>query len=123
MDKDIEAFFTTPATGAFLKEIEQKYGLLPKKDKSIGNKASPYLLTSYVIDETCAVVVTAKENREGYWEFTGAIDNETVITGTVYGGRARAARYIKFIRNGILSRRLKGKVNPQAKKERASVDE
>lgn len=97
------------------KEAE-KYGLLPKKDKAIGNKSSQFLLTSYAIDDTCAVVVTAKENREGYWEFTGSIDNETVITGTVFGGRARARTYIKFIRNGILSRRLKGKVNPQKAK-------
>lgn len=31
MNKDIEAFFTTPATGAFLKEIAQKYGFFCDK--------------------------------------------------------------------------------------------
>lgn len=77
-EKEIDTFFTSPACGAFLKEIAEKFGLLPKKDKTIGNKASPYLLTSYAIDDTCAVVVTAKENREGYWDFTGA-DRKSVV--------------------------------------------
>lgn len=115
MNKDIEAFYTPPHVASWLADVAEKYGLLPKKDKAIGNKSSQFLLTSYAIDDTCAVLVTAKENRDHTWDFVGAIDNETVITGTIHGGKWKAATYIKFVRNGILSRRLKGKVNPQEK--------
>lgn len=86
-----------------------------EKDLAIGNRHSQYLLSSYTIDDTCAILVTAKQNHEGAWEFVGAINNETVITGTIHGGKWKASTYIKFIRNGILSRRMKGKVNPQKK--------
>lgn len=83
-----------------------------EKDLAIGNRHSQYLLSSYSIGDTYAVVVTAKENIDRTWSFIGSINNETVITGTIHGGRTRAGKYIKFVRNGIVSRHLKGKVNP-----------
>lgn len=110
-----KTFYTDPRVAASLKDFAEKYGLYPKRDKVVGNKASQYLLTSYTIGDTYAVVVTAKENIDRSWSFIGSIDNETVITGTIHGGKWKAAQYIKFVRNGILSRRMKGKCNPQKK--------
>lgn len=103
----------------FLAEVAEKYGLLPKKkDAAIGNMASEHLLSSHAIQAGCCAVVTAHRDKGGEtWSFIGTLDGERVIDGTIYGGRWKASQYIRYVRNGIVSRRMKGKVNPKGGEE------
>ena len=76
----------------------------PKKKKAIGNFCGAGKVVSYAIDEMYAVTVTANTTGEGAWTFKGIKNGETEIIGTILGGKWKAMRYCKFIRNGIVSR-------------------
>ena len=76
----------------------------PKKKKAIGNFAGAGKVVSYAIDEMYAVTITASTTGVGLWTFKGIKNGETEIIGTILGGKWKAMRYCKFIRNGIVSR-------------------
>lgn len=93
----------------------------PEEKKAIGNFAGVGKLVSYAIDDNLAVTVTARTTDGRIWMFNGIKQGETVIMGTILGGRATAALYCKFIRNGIVSRFMKIKQNHTRRAEKAAA--
>lgn len=90
-------------------EPEQKKG-------GVGNLTTDDTIMSYSMTFGHVVTVSATLDAEReLWEFAGTIDGKVVIRGEVLGGKWRAARYLKFIRNGILSNIRRHKVNPAGK--------
>ena len=81
------------------------------KKKAIGIFAGVGKVVSYAIDDNLAVTVTARTTDGRTWMFKGIAHGDTVIMGTILGGRATVVRYCKFIRNGIVSRFMKIKRN------------
>jgi len=75
-----------------------------EEKKAIGNFAGQGKVVSYAIDRDMTVTVTAKMIGDRVWEFKGIKNGDTLITGSVFGGKMQAMQYCKFIRNGIVSR-------------------
>lgn len=100
---------------------EMVRGEKPDGKKAIGDFAGVGKVVSYAIDENIAVTVTARKADGRIWMFKGIKQGETVIMGTILGGRATAARYCKFIRNGIVSRFMKIKRNHTRRAEDAAA--
>lgn len=81
------------------------------KHKNVGNIVTENTIMSYSCTFGKTVSVTARIEGEDVWKFEGIVNGEKTIEGLVYGGKWRASVYCKFIRNGLLSRANKGKVN------------
>ena len=69
---------------------------------------------AWVIRENAGVEVFAKQifkdgKPEPCWTFSGTVDCEKVIFGGILGGRNKANQIVRFIRNGLLASRLRGK--------------
>lgn len=88
----------------------------PEMKSCVGNLNTDDTIMSYSMTFGHVVTVSATLDAErGVWEFVGTLDGMGVIYGEVPGGKWRAARYLKFIRNGILSNIMRHKVNPAKK--------
>ncbi|MBQ6339027.1 MAG: hypothetical protein IJI36_07785 [Kiritimatiellae bacterium] len=78
---------------------------------------------AWCIRENAGVEVFAKQHFvEGKpaacWSFTGTVDCEKVIVGSIFGGRNKANQIVRFIRDGLLAARMRLKhkrMNRQAK--------
>lgn len=78
---------------------------------------------AWCIRENAGVEVFAKQHFvEGKpaacWSFTGTVDCEKVIVGSIFGGRNKANQIVRHIRNGLLAARLRlrhKRLNRQAK--------
>lgn len=78
---------------------------------------------AWAIRENAGVEVFAKQHfvdgkPSACWSFTGTVDCEKVIIGSIFGGRNKANQIVRFIRNGLLASRLRLKhkrMNRQAK--------
>ena len=78
---------------------------------------------AWSIRENAGVEVFAKQHfvdgkPSACWSFTGTVDCEKVIIGSIFGGRNKANQIVRFIRNGLLASRLRLKhkrMNRQAK--------
>lgn len=69
---------------------------------------------AWVIRENAGVEVFAKQifkdgKPEPCWTFTGTVDCEKVIFGGILGGRNKANKIVRFIRNGLIASRLSSK--------------
>ena len=81
------------------------------------------IVRAWTIRENAGVEVFAKQHfvdgkPSACWSFTGTVDCEKVITGSIFCGRDKASQIVRFIRNGLLSSRLRRKhkrMNRQAK--------
>ena len=76
------------------------------------------IVRAWAIRENAGVEVFAKQNFVDGWSFTGTVDCEKVIIGSIFGGRNKANQIVRFIRNGLLASRLRLKhkrMNRQAK--------
>ena len=76
--------------------------------------------------QVCAKQVFADGKYADCWSFTGTIDCEKAIFGTVIGGRNRMNSIAKFIRNGLLAARMRcrhKRMNAKARKEDANAGE
>lgn len=104
-------FYTDPHIASWLTDIAKKYNLIPAKKGDVGNIHTDNTIMSYSITNGCNITVCGKKVSDEMWSFCGIIDGKTVIDGNAYGGKWRVGQYLKFIRNGILSRymRRKGK--------------
>ena len=58
------------------------------------------------------IQVTAREVKQGLWTIEGRSRGMCRIMASVFGGRGTATRYARFIRNGMVSRAMKLKHNP-----------
>lgn len=118
LNKDGITVYTDPHVASWLADMAKKSGLLPKTENGVGNiSMMPDVLMSYSLTYGHVITVTANKTGDDEWQFTGVIDGKRTITGTVFGGKWRAVQYIKFIRNGILSRSLKKSKANKANKE------
>lgn len=79
-----------------------------QKKGDVGNIVTADTILSYSLTHGKTVCVSARKNTESLWEFEGVANGELVIRGEIIGGKWRAAKYAKFIRNGLLSRANKG---------------
>ena len=79
----------------------------PKKKKAVGNFAGAGKVVSYAIGRDMTVTVTANAAGQGAWSFKGIKDGETMIIGSIFGGKRMAMQYCRFLRNGIVSRAKK----------------
>ena len=81
------------------------------------------IVRAWAFRENAGVEVFAKQHfvdgkPSACWSFTGTVDCEKVIIGSIFGGRNKANQIVKFIRNGLLASRLRLKhkrMNRQAK--------
>ena len=81
------------------------------------------IVRAWAIRENAGVEVFAKQHfvdgkPSSCWTFAGTVDCEKVIFGTIVGGRNKANQIVRFIRNGLLSARLRlrhKRMNRQAK--------
>ena len=81
------------------------------------------IVRAWAIRENAGVEVFAKQHfvdgkPSACWSFTGTVDCEKVIIGSIFGGRNKANQIVRFIRNGLLASRLRLKhkrMNRQAK--------
>lgn len=81
------------------------------------------IVRAWAIRENAGVEVFAKQHfvdgkPSACWSFTGTVDCEKVIIGSIFGGRNKANQIVRFIRNGLQASRLRLKhkrMNRQAK--------
>lgn len=81
---------------------------------------------AWAIRENAGVEVFAKQifkdgKPEPCWTFSGTVDCEKVISGGILGGRNKANQIVRFIRNGLLSSRLRLKHKRMNKKVREAA--
>jgi len=81
---------------------------------------------AWAIRENAGVEVFAKQifkdgKPEPCWTFSGTVDCEKVIFGGILGGRNKANQIVRFIRNGLLSSRLRLKHKRMNKKVREAA--
>ena len=87
------------------------------------------IVRAWAIRENAGVEVFAKQHfvdgkPSACWSFTGTVDCEKVIIGSIFGGRNKANQIVRFIRNGLLASRLRLKhkrMNRQAKRREAKA--
>lgn len=79
-----------------------------QKKGDVGNIVTADTILSYSITHGKMVCVSARKNGESLWEFEGVANGELVTQGEIIGGKWKAAQYLEFIRNGLLSRMNKG---------------
>ena len=87
------------------------------------------IVRAWAIRENAGVEVFAKQHfvdgkPSACWSFTGTVDCEKVIIGSIFGGRNKASQIVRFIRNGLLASRLRLKhkrMNRQAKAAAAAA--
>ena len=87
------------------------------------------IVRAWAIRENAGVEVFAKQHfvdgkPSACWSFTGTVDCEKVIIGSIFGGRNKANQIVRFIRNGLLASRLRLKhkrMNRQAKAAAAAA--
>ena len=70
------------------------------------------IVRAWAIRENAGVEVFAKQHfvdgkPSACWSFTGTVDCEKVIIGSIFGGRNKANQIVRFIRNGLLASRLR----------------
>lgn len=77
---------------------------------------------SLAVMDNIAVFVVAREEEQEEWRFIASKNGEAVMEGTIHGGKNAAARYVKFVRNGVMSRAQKVRRNHQRRKTKEAAD-
>lgn len=101
--------------------VEQPWKAI--ESDSVGIIRHNGIVRAWAIRENAGVEVFAKQHfvdgkPSACWSFTGTVDCENVIIGSIFGGRNKANQIVRFIRNGLLASRLRLKhmrMNRQAK--------
>ena len=79
-----------------------------QKKCRVGNVVTADTILSDSLTHGKTICVSARKDGESLWVFEGVANGELVIRGEIIGGKWKAARYAKFIRNGLVSRMNKG---------------
>ena len=84
------------------------------------------IVRAWAIRENAGVEVFAKQHfvdgkPSACWSFTGTVDCEKVIIGSIFGGRNKANQIVRFIRNGLLASRLRLKHKRMNRQARAAA--
>ena len=98
------------------------------KTDSVGIIRHDGTVRGWAIRENAGVKVFAKQiHADGKftdcWTFTGTVDCEKVIVGSIFAGRNKANAIVKFIRNGLLASRLRMRHKRMNKKAKAAANE
>ena len=98
------------------------------KTDSVGIIRHDGTVRGWAIRENAGVEVFAKQVfAEGKfadcWTFSGTVDCEKVICGSIFAGRNKANAIVKFIRNGLLASRLRMRHKRMNKKAKAAANE
>ena len=104
-----------------MEEGEQAWRAI--KTDSVGIIRHDGIVRAWAIRENAGVEVFAKQifadgKFADGWSFTGTVDCEKIICGSIFAGRNKANAIVKFIRNGLLSSRLRmrhKRINKKAK--------
>lgn len=85
------------------------------------------MVRAWSIRENAGVEVFAKQlfvdgKPQSSWTFTGTVDCEKMIFGIIIGGRNKANQIVRFIRNGLLSSRLRLKHKRMNRKAREDAN-
>ena len=109
-------------------EMVQGGGLAWKaiKTDTCGIRRANGTVRAWAIRENAGVEVFAKQHfvdgkPSSCWTFAGTVDCEKVIFGTIVGGRNKANKIVRFIRNGLLAARLRLKHMRMNKKVREAA--
>ena len=71
---------------------------------NVGISVKSGRIAAWAIQGGRSVLVVGRLAPDGSgWPFAGWLDGKEHIAGVIVGGRYRAARYVRFIRNGIVS--------------------
>ena len=88
------------------------------KSKLIGCCKSDTAMMSWSLMNNREIVCTARLVRDGVWSIEGRVKGTLRIAATVLGGKNAANTYLRFIRNGLVSRVMRLK-HTHAAKEKA----
>lgn len=97
------------------------------KTDTCGIRLGNGTVRAWAIRENAGVEVFAKQlfadgKPQSSWTFTGTVDCEKMILGIIIGGRNKANQIVRFIRNGLLSSRLRLKHKRMNRKAREDAN-
>ena len=97
------------------------------KTDTCGIRRGNGTVRAWAIRENAGVEVFAKQlfvdgKPQSSWTFTGTVDCEKMIFGIIIGGRNKANQIVRFIRNGLLSSRLRLKHKRMNRKAREDAN-
>ena len=87
-----------------------------KKRGLVGERYNDTSAMAWSMTNGLEILVQARKVKDGVWSIEGRSRGRLFIFATVFGGRWRAARYMRFIRNGMVSRANKLKNNTNRRK-------
>ena len=94
---------------------------------SVGMARHGGVIQAWAIQDGAAVQVFAKQMFEDgkyidCWNVTATIDCEKAIIATVFGGRNRMNAIARFLRNGLISSRMRARHKRMNEKARANIE-
>ena len=100
-------------------EEEKSEGV--KKRGLIGFRFNDTSIIAWNLADNKNIRVTARKLNDHCWHVDGYVADTLRISAAVLGGKHATLRYVRFIRNGLMSRVMRRKhgdaANPAAKEE------
>lgn len=84
----------------------------PKKRGLVGVRYNDTSAMAYSYANNLEVLCQARKVKDGGWSIEGRSFGSLKISATVFGGKWMAIRLMRFIRNGLVSRAMRHKKNP-----------
>lgn len=94
----------------------------PKKRGLVGERYNDTSAMAWSMTDGLDILVSARKVKDGVWSIEGRSHGRLFISATVFGGKWRAVRYLEFIRNGMVSRAMRRKNNPNRRKAEGSPE-
>ena len=79
----------------------------PKKHGLVGERCNDTAAIAWSLTNGLEVLCQARKVKDGVWSLEGRTHGMLHISATVFGGKCRTVRYMKFIRNGMVSRAMR----------------
>lgn len=89
----------------------------------VGIRCNATAIVAWSLTDNINIRVDARKVAERAWYIDGYTAGTLRISATVFGGRGTAKTYARFIRNGMVSRAMKLKHNPNRRAANPSTKE
>ena len=93
-----------------------------KKRGLVGIRFNDTAIVAWCLANNKNIRVAAHKVTERAWQVDGYVEDTLRISATVFGGRHATIRYVRFIRNGLMSRVMRRKHVVAAKAEAANQE-
>ena len=81
----------------------------PKEHGLVGVRSNDTAAMAWSMTDGLEVLCQARRIKDGVWHLEGRSSGRLYIDATVFGGKCRTVRYMRFIRNGMVSRAMRHK--------------